>query len=124
MTFPYPQKTRYYRDCVQLSYSKQEKWSYRRKRVTNIKTKRTILVLQHLQVCFAKTSQDQHLKLTPQIRFYFTKSFPTRYVVSKSLWQKLFLSPLGHPFFFLIPHFQNVGLNVPLSKQNGGWVDG
>ena len=31
---------RYYRDCVLLSYTKTEKWSYRRKRVINNKTEK------------------------------------------------------------------------------------
>ena len=74
--------------------------------------------------CLAKTSQDQNLKLTPQIRILFYKVFPDK-IRSKqiSVAETLFKSPQAS-IFFLIPHFQNVGLNVPLSKQNGGWVEG
>ena len=35
-----PANQRYYRDCVLLSYTKTEKWSYRWKRVINNKTKK------------------------------------------------------------------------------------
>ena len=36
-----PANQRYYRDYVLLSYTKTEKWSYRRKRVINNKTKKS-----------------------------------------------------------------------------------
>ena len=50
--------------------------------------------------CLAKTSQDQHLKLTPQIRILFYKVFPDK-IRSKqiSVAETLFKSPQASIFF-------------------------